>query len=107
MKASITQVGTVVISTQGHEKGRLYAVTQVLDDTNVYVADGKYRPLEKPKKKRTKHLQSIPVVIDFSIAGESGGLFDNSDLRKKLQAQHKEYFSVLSTKKEECALVQE
>ncbi len=55
--------GTVVIASAGREKGGLYAVVQVLDDRYVLIADGKRRPLEKPKKKNIAHLKRTNHVI--------------------------------------------
>ena len=42
--------GAVVISKAGHDKGD-FQVIMDFDDTYAYVCDGKYRPLERPKKK--------------------------------------------------------
>ena len=55
--------GTVVIAAAGKEKGGFYVVTQVLDDRYVLIADGKRRPIEKPKKKNTAHLRRTNAVI--------------------------------------------
>ena len=48
--------GTVVVSKAGRDKGY---VMVVLDETEGYVivADGKERPLDRPKRKNPKHLQ--------------------------------------------------
>ncbi len=50
------KAGNVVASIQGRDEGRLFVVQQVLDDSYVLIADGDLRPMEKPKKKKTKHL---------------------------------------------------
>ena len=52
MKAKPTEPGRVVISTQGHDAGRWYAVMSVLDDRFVTLCDGETRKLAKPKKSR-------------------------------------------------------
>ena len=48
--------GTVVISKAGRDKGYFMVV---LDEADGYVtvADGKERPLDRPKRKNPKHLQ--------------------------------------------------
>ena len=48
--------GTVVISRAGRDKGYFMVA---LDETDGYiiVADGKERPLDRPKRKNPKHLQ--------------------------------------------------
>ena len=47
--------GMVVISRAGRDKGRLLAVVGT-EGEFVLVADGKERPLTRPKKKNPKHL---------------------------------------------------
>ncbi len=45
-------------SKAGHDKGRLYAV--IGKEANLLLlADGKYRGMNNPKKKKEKHLQSV------------------------------------------------
>lgn len=49
------KIGDIVVSTYGHDMGNWYVVEQVLNEY-VFLVDGKYRPLEKPKKKKAKHV---------------------------------------------------
>ena len=49
--------GCLVVSTIGHDKGRVYLVLKVLDGYALCV-DGNYRTLNKPKRKRLKHLKN-------------------------------------------------
>ena len=110
MKAKPTEPGRVVISTQGHDAGRWYAVLSVLDERYVLLCDGDTRKLAKPKKKQVKHLRALPLTIQVEGRGASGGPLADSDIRKALQAQKDAYlmqtgFNVLD--KEEGALVQE
>ena len=91
MKAKPTEPGRVVISTQGHDAGRWYAVISVLDDRNVLLCDGETRKLAKPKKKQVKHLQALPLMIQVEGRGESGGPLADSDIRKALKAQKDAY----------------
>ena len=48
--------GTVVISKAGRDKGYFMVVLDEADGYTI-VADGKERPLERPKRKNPKHLQ--------------------------------------------------
>ena len=110
MKAKPNEPGRVVISTQGHDKGRWYAIVSVLDERNVLLCDGDARKLAKPKKKQVKHLTALPLSIQVEGRGASGGPLADSDIRKALQAHKDAYlmqtgFNVLD--KEEGALVQE
>ena len=56
--------GSVVIAKAGRDKGRAFAVTDVIGEREVLIADGKSRPLERPKRKNVIHLQATSTVID-------------------------------------------
>ncbi len=57
------KAGTVIISTSGHDKGRLLLVTGA-EGRFVYLADGKERRLAAPKKKNLKHVRPTAGFID-------------------------------------------
>lgn len=60
------KTGYVVISKAGRDKGRFMAVVGVDEEKDfVIVADGKERPLERPKRKNPKHLQKTNYKIDL------------------------------------------
>lgn len=63
------RIGQVVTSRAGRDSGRLYVVTDVLDDRFVLVADGDVRRLKKPKKKNKRHLLFHDTVIDEVAEG--------------------------------------
>lgn len=48
----------LAISKSGHDKGSIYVIIKEEMDM-YYLADGKYKLLEKPKKKSKKHIQII------------------------------------------------
>lgn len=50
--------GNLAKSIAGHDKGQLYVIVKE-EAEYVYVSDGRFRPLEKPKKKNKKHVQPI------------------------------------------------
>lgn len=50
-------VYSVVLSTAGHDSGRLFTVVGFADDNHALIADGRLRRLEKPKKKKLRHLK--------------------------------------------------
>ncbi|MGN0670831.1 MAG: hypothetical protein ACI4JZ_09810 [Oscillospiraceae bacterium] len=70
-------VGSVVISRAGHDCGRAMLVVRT-DDEFLFVADGKERKLDKPKKKNKKHVRATSRVIN------PAGLTDRS-LRRTLR----------------------
>ena len=49
------RVGDIVISICGHDMGEWYIVKSVQNEF-VYLIDGKNKPIEKPKKKKIKHI---------------------------------------------------
>ncbi len=57
------KIGSVVRSKAGRDKGMLFLAVDVADGY-AYVADGKLRKRENPKKKKIKHLQGTHYVTD-------------------------------------------
>lgn len=53
---------TVVLSAAGHDKDGVFAVIGFADGDHAFIADGKLRTLEKPKKKKLKHLKPIGIL---------------------------------------------
>ena len=58
-------LGQLVRSIAGRDKGRFMIVIDVIDENYVYVVDGDLRKIEKPKKKKIKHLQLLNKKADF------------------------------------------
>ena len=48
--------GMLVRSKAGHDAGEIFIITGT-EDAYVYLADGRLRTLQKPKKKKKKHVQ--------------------------------------------------
>ena len=69
--------GQVMRSLAGHDKGYFQTVLR-LEGAFAYVADGKRRPLEAPKKKKLMHVQ-----IDYQQTEISSDL----EIRKALKAK--------------------
>ena len=61
-------IGSVVLSTQGRDKGMYFVVT-ALGNGVVFLADGGMRKLAAPKKKNVKHVSDSGVVLE-SIASK-------------------------------------
>ena len=49
-------LGKIVLSKQGRDKGRYFMVVSVIDDNHIGIADGVTHKVEKPKKKKLKHV---------------------------------------------------
>lgn len=50
------ELGQLVKSKQGRDKGELFFVVGILDNHHVMLANGSTRKINKPKKKKNKHL---------------------------------------------------
>ena len=78
------KVGSVVRSKMGRDKGDLFMVLAMEGDY-VYMANGELRKVDKPKKKKLKHLQGTEQVSEFIINKiAQGGKVTNSEVRKAL-----------------------
>lgn len=57
-------IGKVVYSKSGRDKDRLFIILGIINDDYVYISDGDLRPVEKPKKKKIKHLNISDKVAE-------------------------------------------
>ena len=75
---------SLVVSKAGRDQGQLFYVIDT-DEQYVYLADGKSRRLEKPKRKKRKHIEQIPRT-ESRIAEKirNGEKVLNSELRNEL-----------------------
>ena len=77
-------ISDVVVSTQGRDQGQwFYVVTQ--DPTYLFLANGKDRTLDRPKRKKRKHVQKV-LRSETRVADKlrSGDKVLNSELRRDL-----------------------
>ncbi len=70
-------IGRIVCSKAGRDKGYFMVVVKIEGDF-LYVADGKERPLERPKRKNAKHL----ILTNTVLANDS--FKTNKQLKKAL-----------------------
>ena len=83
MKNGPFAAGEIVLSRAGRDRGRAFVITQVLDAEYVLLADGRLRTLDRPKKKKVKHLLRTSTEARLEPAAH---LLD-ADVRKFLTAQ--------------------
>ena len=62
------KAGTVVKATAGRDKDKFFCVVEWTRDS-VMLADGRSRPLEKPKRKNAKHIQATKAILDLNVVG--------------------------------------
>ena len=58
------KVGSLVISKAGRDKGDMFIVLSISDGF-AYLANGELRKVDRPKKKKLKHLQGTNMVSEF------------------------------------------
>ena len=57
------ELGSIVISKAGRDRGRLFLVVAEVDDDFVMVANGALRKMDRQKKKRRRHLKPTGTVV--------------------------------------------
>ena len=75
---------SLIVSKAGRDKGQLFFVIDA-DEQYVYLADGKSRKLEKPKRKKRKHVRKV-LRSETRVAVKllSGDKVLNGELRRDL-----------------------
>lgn len=58
------EIGRVALSRSGRDEGRAFLIVEILEEPYVLIADGALRRLKKPKRKKLKHLDLQPVVLE-------------------------------------------
>ena len=74
MKKAPILEGSKVISKAGRDEGRLFLVVKSLDEEYVLISDGDTRKMEKPKKKKRRHLKQVTepnqAIVDRLTDGQ-------------------------------------
>lgn len=79
----IDTIGDLVTSKAGRDKGHYFFVYKVIDENYVFVVDGALRTIEKPKKKKLKHLCKVNRASEkFRVMVENKEKMSNADVRK-------------------------
>ncbi len=69
--------------TAGHDKGKPHVIVRV-EGEYAYLADGRLRPLEKPKKKKAKHLRAERQILP-GLENLTEGSVKNEDIRRVIR----------------------
>ena len=86
-------IADVVISTAGRDQGKLFYVIGT-DPVYLTLANGKDRTLEKPKRKKRRHIQKV-LRSETRVAAKlkSGDKVLNGELRRDLAFLAREFAS--------------
>ena len=78
------QISDVVVSTAGRDQGQFYYVIST-DDMFLMLVNGKDRTLDKPKRKKRRHVQKV-LRSETRVAAKirSGDKVLNGELRRDL-----------------------
>ena len=84
MRKIPVEPGRTVLSMAGRDSGKRFVALQIEGDY-AYIANGGLRTVEKPKKKKCRHLRAQPEFFgEIAQQIESGGLPTNAQLRRCL-----------------------
>jgi len=75
-------IGQVVFAKCGRDKGKAFVVINVQEEY-LYLVDGILRTLNKPKKKKVKHVRPVNHIVNLEVAGRA---LQDADIRKELKA---------------------
>lgn len=81
--------GKLAISRSGHDKDSIYVIIKE-EAANVYLADGRLKTVDKPKKKNKKHIQIIkklPEEITEILSQDRE--FRNEEIKKAIKIYRK------------------
>ena len=82
-------LGQIVYSKAGRDFGRKFIVIGIIDETYLYISDGSLRRIEKPKKKKIKHLtMTIEVIEAIQMKLNKKEKVTNSEIRKALNSKN-------------------
>ena len=79
------QIGQVVYSKSSHDKGDVQMIVAV-EGEYLFLADGRRRKLEKPKRKKKMHVQpTFYVENDVAAKLQTGAYLLDADIKKALK----------------------
>ncbi len=85
-------IGQVVKSRAGRDKGKIFLVLDHVDDEHLLIVDGDLRKLDKPKKKKIKHLIVYNTVVDgLKYKIENKIKINNAYIRRLLEPFNKSF----------------
>lgn len=78
-------IGQIVYSKSGRDKTKAFIVISV-EGEYLYLADGKLRKLEQPKRKKIKHVQGTNYVnVELKDKLETESYIQNAEIFKALK----------------------
>lgn len=75
--------GSFCKSTAGHDKGNIYVIVDNV--SGIMVADGRYKTIENPKLKNSKHLELIDYEDETLAEKFFTGRLKNEDIKYSIK----------------------
>ena len=82
-------IGQYATSKAGHDKDTLYVIIAEEGDF-VELSDGRLKPVDRPKKKRRKHIQIINKTVDEALLSALQQRRASNEQIKRALKQYKE-----------------
>ena len=83
MKGNRFEVGTFAVSLAGHDVGETFLIIEEREK-EVLIADGKSRTIQKPKRKKKKHL--MPIKLKSGLAEKcKDKTIRNEEVKKEIK----------------------
>lgn len=78
------KTGMLAKSLAGHDQNHIYVIVQETGDF-VFLCDGRLKTIDKPKRKRKKHIQLMKMIPEELAAKIAAGTdLKNEDIRKAI-----------------------
>ncbi|MCP1102928.1 ribosomal protein L14E/L6E/L27E [Aequitasia blattaphilus] len=65
----VFKIGMLVYSKAGHDAGEAYLICEI-EDEYLYLVDGQKKTLDKPKKKKKRHVQRTNSIYDIQTSDD-------------------------------------
>lgn len=80
----LVKKGAFAKSKTGHDCNQIYVIINC-NDEYAYLVNGKTRPLDKPKKKKLKHIQFIDYMDSVIIEKIKNNRLNNDDIKRAIK----------------------
>lgn len=85
MELTDLDIGQIVKSKAGRDKGKMFFVFDKVDEKHVLLVDGSLRRVDRPKKKQIKHLAKTNFISnEIKAAVLNKEKINNAFIRKEL-----------------------
>ena len=78
-------IGRVCVSRAGHDKGEIFMIIGLQNENYLLISDGKRRKIDKPKKKKARHVICQKEYFPEIAQKISAGCITDSDISKALK----------------------